>query len=290
MTNVDISMDEIEEYLDHHGVKGMKWGVRKEDSTSHRKWLKGAKSGEAATQIFQDAAKSFAPEMKKINNNPMFKGKDLNKDPQLREMYDTIVEKTFNQHLANASVNQTFNAKLNRSVIYQFDRHTQLMRATEMKLAQSALDGFPDFPVSIDENGFVTEIHPPEDTMRQDDLDISVEDIDEYIEHFGVKGMRWGVRKRDGGGVRSSSEARKAAQARSKPIHALTNKQLKAATERMNLEQNFKRLNPSKVEKGKKAALEVLATVGIAVSAYNIVKSPAGQAAIKQGKRLLQAS
>jgi len=57
--------------------------------------------------------------------------------------------------------------------------------------------------------------------------------------------------------------------------------------ERMNLEQNFKRLNPSTATKGKAAIAGILGTIGLAVTAFNIYNSPAGKAAINLGRKAI---
>jgi len=116
---------------------------------------------------------------------------------------------------------------------------------------------------------------------------VSDEDVKRFIEHVGVKGMRWGVRKARGS-VKPSSDAKRAAELRSRPRQQLTNKQLKTVNERLNLEQNFSRLNPGAVSRGHKTATEILAVVGTAATVYNIVNSPFGKTMIKRGKNLLK--
>jgi hypothetical protein len=110
--------------------------------------------------------------------------------------------------------------------------------------------------------------------------------VKEFIEHHGVKGMRWGVRK-SGGLGKSSADFKKVAALKKKPKHQLTNQQLKTINERLNLETNFSKMNPGPVKKGAETAAGILATVGIGFTAYNMVKSPAGQAFISTGKKVL---
>jgi hypothetical protein len=110
--------------------------------------------------------------------------------------------------------------------------------------------------------------------------------IDDFLDHHGVKGMHWGIRHNPQGRV--SSDFKKTAHLRGKPVSQLTNKQLKALTERQNLEQNFSRLNPSTISKGKAALAGGLGTAGMAVTAYNIVKSPVGQIAVHHGATFLK--
>jgi len=70
------------------------------------------------------------------------------------------------------------------------------------------------------------------------------------LEHFGVKGMRWGVRRKN---VRPSGDAATADKLKSKlksgGTKALTNKELKKLVERMNLEKQYKNLAPTPATK-----------------------------------------
>jgi len=95
--------------------------------------------------------------------------------------------------------------------------------------------------------------------------------------------MKWGVRKKTPRST--SSDFKKTAPLRKKPLHSLTNKQLKEVNERMQLETKYKQLNPNKVRKGKNLATEIMAGVGLGVTAYTVFKSPAGQALINIGKK-----
>lgn len=79
-------------------------------------------------------------------------------------------------------------------------------------------------------------------------MDGAATEVDDFLQHFGVKGMKWGQRLADRKARKSatSSDAKKSIAVRDKvkthSIKALSNAQIEAATKRMNLEQNFKRL------------------------------------------------
>lgn len=108
-------------------------------------------------------------------------------------------------------------------------------------------------------------------------------DVNDFLEHYGVKGMRWGVRRRSTG-AKPSSDAKKVNKLKGRPASTLTNKQLRDINARLNLEQQYGRMNPSRVERGRNRAQTVLATAGIAVSAYNLINSPAGRAVTSLGR------
>ena len=84
--------------------------------------------------------------------------------------------------------------------------------------------------------------------------------------HYGVKGMKWGVRKRDGG-VRTSRLERKLAEKaeeakthssdhktaqklRAKPLATMSNDDIKTLNKRLELETNYARLMESTRKKG----------------------------------------
>lgn len=113
-------------------------------------------------------------------------------------------------------------------------------------------------------------------------------DVAEYIQHYGRKGMKWGTRKDKRSTTTSkktSADHKKVSEIRKRERSELTNNQLKIVNERINLEQNFNRLNPSKIKRGTIMATSILSTLGVGVTAYNMINSPAGKAAITVGKK-----
>lgn len=66
---------------------------------------------------------------------------------------------------------------------------------------------------------------------------------EDFLAHFGVKGMKWGVRRTR---PLASKDAQKSldirAKAKTGKVKVLTNEELQLAINRMNLEQQFKRL------------------------------------------------
>jgi len=101
----------------------------------------------------------------------------------------------------------------------------------------------------------------------------------EHIVHAGVKGMKWGKRK---GSVASSTDRKRSVDSISKrPARSLSNKQLKAASERLQLEKKYKDLNPGVLSKGQKKVATVLAVGGAVTGLYNLANSPAAKDAIK---------
>lgn len=106
------------------------------------------------------------------------------------------------------------------------------------------------------------------------------------LEHFGTKGMKWGVRKTRP--VRVSSDYKKTAPLRNRKVHELSNKQLQSVNTRINLEQNYKRLNPSKIMAGHDMVKGILAGITTAASVYTLVHSPAGKAFIHAGERFIK--
>jgi hypothetical protein len=105
--------------------------------------------------------------------------------------------------------------------------------------------------------------------------------LDQILEHYGTKGMKWGVRKskvpKSGPSAEAKSAHRHLIKATVSGPQALTNKQLKEVNERLNLEQNFQRLsyNPSKA----KQILDTIFKTGKSVNeAIEFANSPTGKA------------
>jgi rRNA maturation endonuclease Nob1 len=114
-------------------------------------------------------------------------------------------------------------------------------------------------------------------------------DTDDFLAHFGIKGMKWGVRHAIGPAGRvtqkrvlsPSDEAREIANLRKKHVSELSNAELKKLTTRVDLEQKYNKINPSTIKKGKIAVTAIIATATTLTTVYNLVNSPASKWAVK---------
>lgn len=98
--------------------------------------------------------------------------------------------------------------------------------------------------------------------------------MENELYHWGIKGMKWGVRRyqnKDGtytsaGRKRKrdnwSEDAKTASDIRKKSVKEMSNAELRKLNERTRLENEHKQLNPGVIRKGMKAAGTVVAVTG----------------------------
>ena len=158
-----------------------------------------------------------------------------------------------------------------------------------------------------------------------------MEDSEEFLQHYGVLGMRWGVRRKSGGGgggpttikvnarpgqkiittgghkQPTSDEAKLAAairqKARASGPQSLSNNEMRTLVDRMNLEQQYARLNPKQKSLGEKFIQDYAPILGLEAAKVvqakkhaeallvnkNAVKDPRLEAAIKIGEAFTKA-
>lgn len=90
-----------------------------------------------------------------------------------------------------------------------------------------------------------------------------------YLKHYGVLGMHWGIRKDEHGVRRGRRRARSVSEdyqisrtLRRKHPSQMSNAELRALNERLNLERQYKNLSPKKVHQGQKFLAEILKEMG----------------------------
>lgn len=107
-------------------------------------------------------------------------------------------------------------------------------------------------------------------------LKITHQDVDAFLAHFGVRGMKWGVRRgRSASSGPVSSDAARAhvlkTQVKTSGTRSLNNEELQHLVTRMNLEQQFGRLtesSPSSVSKGQKFVKGAVSAGKLGLDAY----------------------
>lgn len=117
-----------------------------------------------------------------------------------------------------------------------------------------------------------------------------------YLAHYGIKGMKWGRRRyqnKDGsltpaGRERYSEDSNEAYNLKRKGVDRLSNKELKRLNERLNLEQNYRRLNPSKVKRGAKIVAGVVGATTGAIGVMNTLTGAKNSEWFKFGKSLIE--
>lgn len=97
------------------------------------------------------------------------------------------------------------------------------------------------------------------------------------IYHYGVPGMKWGVRRSQNKLGRIDKRSKKnnwsddattAAKIKTKKVSQMTNAELRKLNDRKNLEQNYSKLNPNAIKKGMAVAGVVAGTLGTVAAIY----------------------
>jgi hypothetical protein len=113
--------------------------------------------------------------------------------------------------------------------------------------------------------------------------DLEAEDV---LEHFGIKGMKWGVHHAIGpdGRVTSKTErtisddAKEVQALRGKHISELSNAELRKLTQRVDLETKYAKIHPSTIKKGQVAVASLIGLGTTLTTIYSLHNSKAFQA------------
>lgn len=310
---------DYDEILEHFGIKGMHWGVRKasDGPTPSRAEKKLAKQDakfekhavrgnrQVSNEIWNGGAHAFNTSvLPGINSKPEYKN-GVAHDPKLQAKYDNEVRDALIKTMDAAALASGYvNASGTR-------RFTLVPVENGWSLQTKALEHADGLTITAirSKNGLVESIDIPE--LVQSDQ------YGDMLAHFGIKGMHWGVRRkrdeqghvevavskktgqspskievRKGAGLPASEDAIKTAVykrvAAKSGTNALTNKELQDLVNRMNLEQQFSKLQPVPANRLKTTRSFINQTLQDARTINdinNLVRSPAGKALTSQLKK-----
>lgn len=337
-----MSVDDVvkELVLEHHGVKGMHWGVRgsgrpsrserragKQEKKADKKWEKNMNSIESHIKVHNLSADKFNAKIGAYNNK--WEGVDLTDEHSAaRAKYDKGAFRLMNETHAEA-----FNEIHGTSPSGKFKVHAWVNADGEEMVASGPVDyvnktlrenkvkhGMHDdaegiiYQIFRDVDGLITKVEPVIDTIAQGVLVVG-----DILEHHGVKGMHWGVRRSTGAATQTVKTRR--AQARSPEVtvrergkklktsggrglsahpdaisarsigqkgkgsglKALSDKELKDYANRLQLEQNVHRLNHNQKNAGARFVSGLIKTQGsrAARSGAEAAGTLAGKSALK---------
>jgi hypothetical protein len=239
-----------QDFIEHFGVKGMHWGVRK----SREELLSAAKGHDAkATASYKIAQAHLA----------------ANKDLETHGVHSAEFEKHYGKGVALQNPG-LFQLAYGRNKAQAVAELSEFHRASHNSYIRSTNRHFKKA-----------------EKLRARAAEMGHSD-DSGLEHFGVKGMHWGSRKAGTGEASShvSGDAAKAAgihsTVKTHGTTAVSNEDLQHLVTRLNLEQQYNKLTPEHVSAGRKFTGEVLKIGG------NVAKSQATSYGNKYANKAIQ--
>lgn len=309
------SLDEIdisEEDVLHFGIKGMRWGVRRKSNSPDSgmgntlsvskedvSWTKNVVSVKTFLAVHNGAAdhanKVILP---RLNNDPKYKNADLNANLPLRreyeESYRSSFERAMNYQLDKTLGSGTTSPSGAYKVKMRWDSvYTQpTIEVYPSQLTHADLST-PRIVLKRNDLGFIIDVLVIDPTLEHGDsmlnFDVTKNDLDDVISHFGIRGMRWGVRRRPG---KNGLVTPKAPQSEDYKMHmenkkkgskALSDNELRRLNDRLNMEQNYAKLTSrtkktfDTVNKGHDYVKTALKLTTLMTSAYAFSKTESGR-------------
>lgn len=277
---------EVEDFFAHHGVKGMKWGVRKDRGhegeavkTRHlakldKKWQKNIYSTRGAIAIHNHIAERMNNgELDKLNNKPEYLKAEKLIDFDTGEPVGAVgkrylddynklvtklaVEAAQEVHGTSPSGNfvATYDVKRDRMRVAMTPGPHQLSRREARRIGHAGMgDEWEDleFQITKDSAGRIIQMWNVDDSAAQ------AEAMDDFFAHYGVKGMKWGTRHK-----RRSESHTGTSPGNSRPsAHELSDDELRDHIARMQLERQYSELVHGVTPKKKSEAAAFIADLG----------------------------
>lgn len=166
----------MKDELQHVGIKGMHWGIRKARATS-------STGNDRKKQL----EKEDADWVNKKFKNPKWRNKminDVQRDPAFKKEISAYY------HLSPNEFTNKFVEKFNNRLLQTPEAYTPSKTKVLFMQQVWTPGGTMISPVLMEVNRIED---PPKKLPKEFDHSMAIES-DDFLEHFGIKGMHWGVR------------------------------------------------------------------------------------------------
>lgn len=204
---------------------------------------KSAGYRKAYNAIYKKAARKIRQGTRQLNRDPRFKGQDFRKPSKLRSQYYGEYSKMVTQQLNAATALKGVKGSKTLTMDWTFDVEKENLpkatikikdtrkgrketRASAREIRRSVrhadddgeefddLEGSIDIEFDLDEMGYIIDFHIADDdeiehamALGKDFISGMLTESEDDLAHYGVLGMKWGVRKDDRGSGRPQGAA-----------------------------------------------------------------------------------
>lgn len=255
------AINKVDAYLEHYGVKGMKWGV-------HRKGIKSARDDARKKRLQESAKTSGAAAGLAIainkDNNGSSKSTEHDKSWELRK-------KAAEEEIQKAKI-------MSNMLLNQILEKSSWTKETKNEIVNAVGDGWciESFPTTYKGEKYVRLIkHSYSDDYKTHTIESksiyltkkdlkhdSVSKVEEYLEHHGILGQKWGVKHGPPYPLDKKTSKKVSSGKVTINVKDLSDDDLKKIVQRLNMEKQLKDLTKEQKSKGKKFGEKALDKLG----------------------------